>query len=237
MKLLALLTLILAGLLSGRTARAAPPAQPATHNYGTLSGLHWTICQVHLDWARASSVTEKDCWHVAMKPRSSAPTGHSHTRTVSSGGHLVTIVSYPIFAPPVPTLAGCGAAIRQWAGPIARASQLTGVPIWAITGVIGAESGGSAYVPTTPDGRGGPGDIGLMQYGTAEAGLVVARFGFGAWTSDPATNILTGSGYLRILFDEYSGHDWPTAIHHYNGGPAGWGNPAYLPTVLSWSCS
>jgi soluble lytic murein transglycosylase-like protein len=75
-------------------------------------------------------------------------------------------------------------------------------------------------------------DIGLMQFGPAEAAIAG-----GAYTYEPAANILTGSKYLEYLRERYAGGNLDVSIEMYNAGP---GNPAggysYLQAVLRNNC-
>lgn len=106
--------------------------------------------------------------------------------------------------------------VDRWRGPVTEASQRFGIPALWIEQVMRAESGGKTMLwgrPTVSSA----GAMGLMQLMPGTWREVRARLGLGNDPHDPRDNILAGTFYLRLLYDQFG---YPGVFAAYNAGPA-----------------
>jgi len=95
------------------------------------------------------------------------------------------------------------------AASVAEAAQKFGLPERFIYAVMRVESAG-AINATSPKGA-----MGLMQIMPLTWTRLRARFGLGVNAYDPHDNILGGTAYLRLLYDQFG---MPGALAAYNAG-------------------
>lgn len=137
---------------------------------------------------------------------------------------------YPRFEQPVYLSARLPQSVRMWAAEIGYASKRVHLATNVIGALIMVESNGIYPTPCTPAYYYYNGylacDIGLTQYGPNESDVVRGAYGYGAWSSDPQTNILTGAAFLRWTLDHCAAGNLYLALGKYNGGCGGF-NAAY----------
>jgi soluble lytic murein transglycosylase-like protein len=98
---------------------------------------------------------------------------------------------------------------------VTEASQRFGIPQAWIYGVIDVESRG------VPNARSPRGALGLMQLMPATWRKLRLQLALGTDPLDPHDNIIAGTAYLRILFDQYGAGGFLAA---YNAGPGRYEN-------------
>ena len=104
--------------------------------------------------------------------------------------------------------------VERWRPYVAEASARFGVPEAWIERVIAAESGGR----TTLDGRpitSRAGAMGLMQLMPGTWADMRQRLGLGTDPHAPRDNILAGTAYLRLMYDQFG---YPGCFAAYNAG-------------------
>lgn len=109
-----------------------------------------------------------------------------------------------------------GDPVARWQPEIAAASLRFGVPERWIIAVMRVESGGR----TERDGRplrSPKGAMGLMQLMPGTWRDLRVQFALGNDPDLPADNILAGTAYLRLLYDQFG---YPGLFAAYNAGPA-----------------
>lgn len=106
--------------------------------------------------------------------------------------------------------------VDRWRGHIVEASARFGIPEAWIVRVMRAESGGMTML----DGRpimSHAGAMGLMQLMPGTWAEMRLAHGLGGDPHDPRDNILSGTAYLRAMFDRFG---YPGLFAAYNAGPA-----------------
>lgn len=108
--------------------------------------------------------------------------------------------------------------VSRWWPEIKNASTRSGVPAEIIAGVVWQESAGD------PDAVGSAGERGLMQLKDIAVQDVQRTYTNVAddvadYDSDPGSNILAGSYYLKLQRENHS--NWDQALEAYNQGAAG----------------
>jgi len=107
-------------------------------------------------------------------------------------------------------------SVEQWRALIDAASARFGVPAAWIEQVMRAESGGRTTLAGRPiTSRAGA--MGLMQLMPGTWAQMRAALGLGADPHDPRDNILAGTAYLRLMYDQFG---YPGMFAAYNAGPA-----------------
>jgi soluble lytic murein transglycosylase-like protein len=107
-------------------------------------------------------------------------------------------------------------SVDRWSGHIAEASARFAVPEGWIRRVMSAESGGRTRLNARPiTSRAGA--MGLMQLMPGTWGEMRAAHGLGTDPHDPRDNILAGTAYLRLMYDQFG---YPGLFAAYNAGPA-----------------
>lgn len=106
--------------------------------------------------------------------------------------------------------------IERWRPLIAEASMRFGVPVVWIERVMSAESRGRTTLGgkpiTSPAGA-----MGLMQLMPGTWASMRSQFDLGRDPHDPRDNILAGTAYLRLMYDQFG---YPGLFAAYNAGPA-----------------
>jgi soluble lytic murein transglycosylase-like protein len=118
--------------------------------------------------------------------------------------------------------APAAASVDRWSTYIAEASARFGIPEAWIRRVMSAESGGN----TTLGGRpivSRAGAMGLMQLMPGTWRAMRASLTLGRDPHHPRDNILAGTAYLRMMYDQFG---YPGLFAAYNAGPGAYS--AYL---------
>lgn len=105
--------------------------------------------------------------------------------------------------------------VTDWRSHIAEASARFGVPVEWIEAVMQAESGGRTHMGGRPI-RSSAGAMGLMQLMPRTWADMRARLGLGHDPDDPRDNILAGTLYLRLMYEQFG---YPGLFAAYNAGP------------------
>lgn len=106
--------------------------------------------------------------------------------------------------------------IDTWRPYMVDASSRYGIPVAWIERVMRAESAGRTHLNGRPVvSRAGA--MGLMQLMPSTWRSVRTVLGLGADAFDPHDNILAGTYYLRMMYDEFG---YPGLFAAYNAGPA-----------------
>jgi soluble lytic murein transglycosylase-like protein len=105
--------------------------------------------------------------------------------------------------------------VADWRPYTAEASARFRVPIKWIEAVMQAESGGRTRMGGRPI-RSSAGAMGLMQLMPATWAEMRARLGLGHDPDDPRDNILAGTFYLRLMYEQFG---YPGLFAAYNAGP------------------
>lgn len=145
------------------------------------------------------------------RSRPKARTVSKH-RWKASGGALracLAAVSLVLAAP------AHAQSVADWRPYIAEASARFSVPIAWIEAVMRAESGGRTRLRGRPI-RSSAGAIGLMQLMPGTWGEMRTRLGLGHDPDDPRDNILAGTFYLRLMYEQFG---YPGLFAAYNAGP------------------
>lgn len=107
-------------------------------------------------------------------------------------------------------------SVERWRPYIAEASGRFGVPELWIERVIRAESGGRTMLDGRPiTSRAGA--MGLMQLMPGTWAEMRARLRLGFDPHAPRDNILAGTFYLRLMYEQFG---YPGCFAAYNAGPA-----------------
>lgn len=114
----------------------------------------------------------------------------------------IGIIAVPVSANP---------SVEQWQPLIAEASARFGVPESWITKVMHAESRGSPFAVSRK------GAVGLMQIMPGTWDEMRAALGLGADPYEPRANILTGTFYLKLMYERFG---YPGLFAAYNAGPS-----------------
>ncbi|HEY9578495.1 MAG TPA: lytic transglycosylase domain-containing protein [Rhizorhapis sp.] len=105
--------------------------------------------------------------------------------------------------------------VSDWRSYTAEASARFGVPVEWIEAVMQAESGGQTRLRGRPI-RSSAGAMGLMQLMPGTWADMRARLGLGYDPDDPRDNILAGTFYLRLMYEQFG---YPGLFAAYNAGP------------------
>jgi len=105
--------------------------------------------------------------------------------------------------------------VTDWRSYTAEASARFGVPIEWIEAVMQAESGGHTRLRGRPI-RSSAGAMGLMQLMPGTWTDMRVRLGLGHDPDDPRDNILAGTFYLRLMYEQFG---YPGLFAAYNAGP------------------
>ena len=129
---------------------------------------------------------------------------------------LIPIAAMSVAAPTFGQTASSSSTIDRWQPFIAEASRRFAIPEAWVGAVMRAESGGLATIEGRPI-TSHAGAMGLMQVMPATWAELRDRYGLGVDPYDPHDNILTGTAYLRDLYQRYG---YPNLFAAYNAGPA-----------------
>jgi soluble lytic murein transglycosylase-like protein len=106
-------------------------------------------------------------------------------------------------------------SVDQWYGFISEASLRFGIPETWIIRVMRAESGGKTRLNGRPIvSRAGA--MGLMQLMPGTWGALRISLNLGTNPHDPRDNIIAGTAYLRMMYDQFG---YPGLFGAYNAGP------------------
>lgn len=120
---------------------------------------------------------------------------------------------------------------------ITEASRRFGVPENVINATVGTESAGD------PNAVSPKGAAGLMQVMPATYAQLQQQHGITGPATDPRSNILAGTAYLKQMYDRFG--NWKDALGGYNAGPGAYAKvlagtmnapaetAAYIPKVLA----
>jgi soluble lytic murein transglycosylase-like protein len=106
-------------------------------------------------------------------------------------------------------------SVEQWHGFITEASLRFGIPEGWIIRVMRAESGGKTRLKGRPI-TSHAGAMGLMQLMPGTWAPLRARLNLGNNPHDPHDNIIAGTAYLRMMYDQFG---YPGLFGAYNAGP------------------
>lgn len=122
----------------------------------------------------------------------------------------------PVLLAPLSIAAVSPVSSTPWHAEIAAASLRFGVPESWIRAVIRLESGGRTALGSRPI-RSPKGAMGLMQLMPGTWRDMRVQHALGSDPDAPADNILAGTAYLRVLYDQFG---YPGLFAAYNAGPA-----------------
>ena len=105
--------------------------------------------------------------------------------------------------------------VDQWRGFISEASRRFGIPETWIIRVMRAESGGKTRLKGRPI-TSQAGAMGLMQLMPGTWASLRISLNLGANPHDPRDNIIAGTAYLRMMYDQFG---YPGLFGAYNAGP------------------
>ncbi|MCC2977144.1 lytic transglycosylase domain-containing protein [Sphingomonas sp. PL-96] len=131
----------------------------------------------------------------------------------AGGGALRAILAAACLAAAAPAHAQ---AVADWRSYTVEASARFGVPVEWIEAVMQAESVGRTRIGGRPI-RSSAGAMGLMQLMPTTWAEMRARLGLGQDPDDPRDNILAGTFYLRLMYEQFG---YPGLFAAYNAGPA-----------------